>query len=128
MSTDLTLLVWATALTLVQCIIAVLGAQSQVGLPALAGNRDDLPAISGWPDRAARAHRNMLESFVLFVALVLVAQVAGKANGMTALGSELFFWARLVYVPVYIIGIPWLRTGVWAVSIVGLVLIFLRLV
>ncbi len=69
----------------------------------------------------------MLESMVLFTALVLVAQVAGKANATTALGAELFFWARLVYVPVYLIGIKWARTGVWAVSVVGLLLIFLQL-
>ena len=127
MSTDLTLLVWAVGLTLVQSVIAVLGAQMQVGLPALAGNRENLPLITGWPDRAARAHRNMVENLVLFAALVLVAQVSGKANGMTALGSELFFWARLVYVPVFLIGIPWVRTVVWAVSVVGLVLIFIEL-
>ena len=127
MSTDLTLLVWAVALTLVQGVIAVLGAQMQVGLPALAGNRENLPPITGWADRAARAHRNMLENLVLFAALVLVAHVAGKANGVTILGSELFFWARLVYVPVFVIGIPWVRTGVWGVSVVGLVLIFVDL-
>src|SRR5271156_5741256 len=127
MSTDLTLLVWAVALTLVQSVIAVLGAQMQVGLPALAGNRENLPPITGWAGRAARAHRNMLENLVLFAALVLVAHAAGKANGTTALGSELFFWARLVYVPVFVIGIPWVRTGVWAVSVVGLVIIFIQL-
>jgi uncharacterized MAPEG superfamily protein len=128
MSTDLTLLVWAVALTFVQCIIAVLGAQSQVGLPALAGNRDNLPPMTRWADRAARAHRNMLESLVLFAALVLVAHAAGKENSITTLGCGLFFWARLVYVPVYLIGVPWVRTGVWAVSIAGLVLIFAQLV
>lgn len=111
MSTDLTLLVWAVALTLAQCVIAAVGAQTQVGLPALAGNRENLPAITGWPDRAARAHRNMLESLVLFAALVLVARVSERADAMTALGSELFFWARLVYVPVYLAGIPWVRTA-----------------
>jgi uncharacterized MAPEG superfamily protein len=127
MSPDLKLLVWSTALTLVQSVIAVLGAMIQVGLPALAGNRENLPAIEGWAGRAQRAHRNMLENFVLFAALVLVAQVAGKANAMTALGANLFFWARLVYAPVYLIGIPWVRTGVWGFSVVGLVLIFLQL-
>src|SRR5271154_4629571 len=127
MSTDLTLLVWAVGLTLVQSVIAVLGAQMQVGLPALAGNRENLPLITGWPDRAARAHRNMVENLVLFAALVLVAQVSGKANGMTALGSELFLWARLVYVTLFLMGIPWVRTVVWAVSVVGLVLTFIEL-
>ena len=128
MSPDLTLLIWAVALTMAQSVIAVVGALLQVGLPALAGNRENLPPITGWADRAARAHRNMLESLVMFAALVLVARIAGKANAMTALGSELFFWARIVYVPVFLIGIPWLRTGVWGISVVGLVTIFLQLV
>jgi uncharacterized MAPEG superfamily protein len=127
MSPDLKLLAWSSALTLVQMVIAAFGAMMQVGLPRLAGNREALPEFAGWAGRAHRAHRNMLESLVLFAALVLVAQVTGKANATTALGAQLFFWARLVYAPVYIAGIPWLRTGVWFVSIVGLILIFLQL-
>jgi uncharacterized MAPEG superfamily protein len=128
MSPDLKLLVWSTALTLIQAVIATLGAMLQVGLPALAGNRASLPPIEGWAGRAQRAHRNMLENLVLFAALVLVAQIAGKTNATTLLGAELFFWARLVYVPIYLIGIPWLRTGAWAVSVVGLLMIFGQLV
>ena len=128
MSVELRLLVWATALTLIQAMTAAQGAQLQVGLRRLAGNRENLPPIRGWAGRAQRAHRNMLENFVLFAALVLVAQIAGKTNAATALGAQLFFWARLVYVPVYIVGIPWARTGVWAVSVAGLVMIFVQLV
>lgn len=128
MSIDLTLLVWSVALVVVQAVIGVTGAMLQVGLPALAGNREGLPEVVGWAGRAQRAHRNMLESLVLFAALVLVAHVAGKANATTALGAQLFFWARLAYAGVYIAGVPWLRTAVWAVSIVGLLLIFSQLV
>jgi uncharacterized MAPEG superfamily protein len=84
------------------------------------GNRENLPAFEGWAGRAQRAHRNMLESLTIFAALVLVAQVAGKSNATTALGAQLFFWSRLAYSPVYVIGIPWLRTGVWGVSFAGL--------
>ena len=127
MSTDLHMLVWSIALTLVQMVIAAVGAMQQGGLPALAGNRGNLPAITGWAGRAARAHRNMLENLVLFAGLVLVAAATNHANAMTALGAQLFYWARLVYAGVYIVGVPWLRTGVWAVSVVGLVLIFLQL-
>ena len=127
MTPDLTLLVWAVALCLVQMVVAVLLVLPQVGLPALAGNREGMAPATGMAGRAARAHRNMLESLVLFAALVLVATIAGRANEMTALGAQLFFWARLAYAVVYLIGIPWLRTGVWTVSVVGLVLIFLQL-
>jgi hypothetical protein len=46
----------------------------------------------------------MLESLIIFAALVLVAQVAGKTNVVTALGAQLFFWGRLAYAPAYVIG------------------------
>jgi len=128
MSLDLKLLIWSTALTLAQAVIAVFGAMQQVGLATLAGNRENIPEIHGWAGRAQRAHRNMLESLVLFAVLTLVAQATGKANAVTAIGAQLFFWGRLAYALVYLVGIPWLRTGVWAVALAGLILIFLQLV
>jgi uncharacterized MAPEG superfamily protein len=128
MKPELALLIWAVLLTFVQMLIAVSGATLQVGLPALAGNREGLAPCTGWAARAARAHHNMLESLVLFAALVLVAVVAGKTNSTTLLGAQLFFWARVAYAVVYLAGIPWLRTAVWLASVVGLALIFLQLV
>jgi uncharacterized MAPEG superfamily protein len=128
MKPELNLLVWATLLTVVQAIVAVQGAMMQVGLATLAGNREGLPEIKGWSGRAARAHRNMLENLVLFAALVLVAVVAQKTNDMTLLGAQVFFWARVAYAVVYVVGLPWVRTGVWAVSVVGLAMIFLQLI
>jgi uncharacterized MAPEG superfamily protein len=125
MTPDLTYLVWSAALCLVQAVIPVVGALGIVGLPKLAGNRDDLPATyEGWVGRAQRAHRNMLENLVLFAILVLVAHVTRKANATTALGAMLFFWARVAYAAVFIAGVPWVRTAVWGVSIVGLLMIF----
>ena len=127
MKPELVWLLWACALTFVQMLVCVSGATLQVGLPVLAGNREGLADCKGWAGRAARAHRNMLESLVLFAALVLIAVVSGKTNSTTLLGAQIFFWARLVYAGVYIAGIPWLRTAVWTVSVVGLVLIFVQL-
>jgi uncharacterized MAPEG superfamily protein len=125
---EVSLLVWAIALAVVQMVIAVLGAFQQAGLPALVGNREGFPTLVGWAGRADRAHRNMLQNLVLFAGLVLAAHSAGISNEMTLLGAQLFFWARLAYAVVYLIGLPWVRTGVWAVSMLGLVLIFLQLV
>jgi uncharacterized MAPEG superfamily protein len=121
-------LLWAVALTVVQMLIAVSGATLQVGLPMLAGNRDNVPKLTGWVGRADRAHHNMLENLVLFAALVLLVALTNKSNPMTLLGAQLFFWARVGYAAVYLIGIPWLRTGVWFVSVIGLFLIFLQLI
>ena len=120
MTVELKLLVWSTALAVIQMLFAVSTAIAQVGLVPLVGNRENLPAFAGWAGRAQRAQRNMLENLIIFAALVLVAQFAGKTNVATALGAQLFFWSRLAYAPVYVIGIPWLRTGVWGVSFAGL--------
>ncbi len=69
--------------------------------PELMLLREGLPEIKGWAGRAARAHRNMLESLVLFAVLVVAAVLAV---------------------------IPWLRTGVWTVSVIGLAMIFLQII
>jgi uncharacterized MAPEG superfamily protein len=127
MTPDLHLLVWSVVLTFVQMLVAVTATNTQIPLTTLVQNRESLPELTDWAGRAQRAHRNMLENLPLFIGLVLVAHIAGRANPMTLLGAQLFFWARLVYAVVYVAGVPWVRTAVWAVSAVGLILIFLQL-
>lgn len=121
-------MLWSVALTFVQMVVAAIAANGQVGLPALAGSRDAMPPLTGFAGRARRPHLSMLENLPLFIALVLIAHSAGKANGMTSLGCQLFFWARLAYALIYLAGIPWLRTAAWFVSVIGMLLIFLQLV
>lgn len=127
MSFEISLLVWAVALAFVQMLVAVSTATLQVGLPRLAGNRENLPELTGLAGRAQRAHRNMIENLALFAVLVLVAQDAGRTNALTHAGAMLFFWGRVAYAVIYLAGIPWLRTGAWAVSVLGLLLVFLQL-
>ena len=128
MSLELTLLIWSVALTFIQILVAVSGSIWQFGLPELAGNRQDLPSATSWAGRAERAHRNMLESLVLFAVLVIVTEITNKNSAMTGLGAQLFFWARVAYAVIYVIGVPWVRTAIWGVSMIGLILIFLQLV
>jgi len=127
MKPELTLLVWCSALMLVQMLVAAGGQFMQVGAMKLFGNRDDMPVITGWGGRAVRAHHNMIENLLPFAALVLVALVAGKTNNMTLLGAQLFFWGRLAYAGIYVAGIIYLRTAAWAVSLVGMVMILVQL-
>ena len=123
MSPDLTYLLYSVVLCFVQVLIAASGANQQVGLPTLAGNREGLGEIKGWAGRARRAHLNMIENMVLFAVLVLIAAASGKANATTAMGAMIFFWARLAYAVIYLIGIPWLRTAAWFVSVIGMAMI-----
>jgi uncharacterized MAPEG superfamily protein len=91
------------------------------GLKWNAGNRDGaVQPLSGVAARAARANANFLETFPFFAAAVL-AVAAGKVHTPhTAIAVQLYFWARLLYLPVYIAGIPYVRTAVWVVSLWGL--------
>jgi len=123
MSPDLKYLLFSVLLAFVQVLIAAASANQAVGLNTLAGNREGMNELPGFAGRARRAHLNMIENMVLFTALVLVAAVAGKANFYTGLGALIFFWARLIYAVIYLLGIPWLRTLAWFVSVIGMVMI-----
>lgn len=127
MTTGLTMLLWSAVLAFIQMLVAAAGAQLQVGARVLAGNRENLPATTGWAGRAQRAHRNMVENLILFAILVLVAEAADRTNVVTDLGCQIFFWARVVYALVYVAGLPWIRTVVWLVSVIGLMLILSQL-
>lgn len=114
-------------LLLAASLIRVKGWTPQ-GLKLAMGNRDHLPEATPLAGRADRTARNTLENFVLFAALALVAHVSGTQSPRVLLGAELFFWSRLVFVAVYYAGIPYLRTVVWTVGLVGLAMMASALV
>lgn len=90
------------------------------GMQLAMGNRELMPEPSALAGRTDRAARNGLESFVVFAALALVAHGAGATSALVLQGAQWFFWSRLVYIAVYVVGIPYLRTGVWGVGVAGL--------
>lgn len=98
------------------------------GLMAAMGNRETDVDCTGLPARTERAARNMLENMVLFSALALVASVGGVADPHVELGARIFYWARLLYIPIYMVGIPVARTAVWAISCIGMGMIFVAIV
>lgn len=59
---------------------------------------------------------------------MLVAHAAGQHNWMTVWGAQLYFWGRVLYVPLYASGVFLLRSLVWNVPTLGIVLILLSLV
>lgn len=123
MRIELTLLAWSTLLLFVQMISSTAFFTATYGLSVALGNRDEAPAPRGALGRSLRAHRNMIESFVPFAAAVLVAHAAGREGSMTTLGAELFLAARVAYWPIYLAGVPALRTIAWSAGIVGIGLI-----
>ncbi|MDM0034899.1 MAPEG family protein [Variovorax sp. J22P271] len=130
MTPTLTLVIYMALLTwlalLVASLIRVKGWTPSGTLLAL-GNRENLPPATPLAGRAERAARNTLENFVLFAAIALVAHAAGATSPKVAMGAQIFFWARVLYLPVYCAGIAYLRTAIWVLSIVGLAMMVLGL-
>lgn len=91
------------------------------------GNRENMPEPSAVAGRADRTARNTLEAFALFTALALVAHGAGKNTPAVLQGAEIFFWSRVIYIPVYVAGLTYVRTAVWTAGMVGLGLMIIGL-
>ena len=125
MMTTVQALIWSGVLTLVMLLVASAFCAKlwePSGPMTAFGNREGLAPPLGMAGRADRAARNQMEAMVMFLAVVLAAHIAGKAS-QAAFGATIFFWARVVYWPVYLAGIIFLRTLVWFVGIIGLILI-----
>lgn len=124
MTVEIKMLACSIVLGLLYVMLAGALGIAERGLLWNLGNRDaESRPLAGASARAGRASWNFLESFPFFAAAVLAALITNRNSAATALGSQLYFWGRLVYLPVYVIGIPYLRTLIWAVSFAGLVLV-----
>jgi uncharacterized MAPEG superfamily protein len=80
-----------------------------------------------YPGRAQRALDNFKETYPAFIALALALQVTGHTGGNGALGAWLWFGGRVVYLPLYLFGVPVIRTAVYGVTLAGLVMMLTRL-
>jgi uncharacterized MAPEG superfamily protein len=124
MAIEIKMLAWSIYLGLAYVLIAVALTTQARGFSWNVGNRDRESArLTGVAGRAQRACRNFLETFAFFAAAVLAVGLLKASSERTALGAELYFWARLAYLPVYLIGIPYLRSAVWGVSFLGILML-----
>ena len=88
------------------------------------GARDAaMPPLDPLPARLLRAQANLFETLPLFIGAVLACAVAERFSLKSEIGAHLYFWGRLVYVPLYAAGIPVVRTIVWSLATLGLLLV-----
>lgn len=124
MNIELRMLIWSVILGIVQILLATHFATRHRGFKWNMSSRDQvLPPLPGLSARIGRAAENFKETFPFFLAAVLVAQIQLKDNSMTAVGAQLYFWARLIYVPLYAFNVIYVRTLVWIAATAGIVLI-----
>ncbi len=125
---ELTLLAWSVVLLVVQIALQGLLSTRERGLTYNAGPRDgEARPLGLHADRARRNLENFNETYPAFIGLALALVVAERTGGIGALGAWLWFGARIVYIPLYLFGVPLARSLVWGVSILGLILMIARL-
>ena len=122
-SMELTMLMWASILYVVQILIAALAADIQNGLAWGLGNREDIPAVAGWGGRAKRAYVNMAENLLPFACLVLIAHSLDRTGSLSVLGAEIFLVSRLAHAVLYIAGVKVLRSLAYFGGLAGMALI-----
>ncbi|MBJ7484729.1 MAPEG family protein [Brevundimonas sp.] len=128
MTPELTYLALTLILAIVQIFLPAIGRTVQYGTEWNAGPRDAImPPVKPITGRLERAQANLYETLPLFIAAVLIAHVSGEDGFLTYWGATLYFWGRVVFVPIYAFGIPALRSVVFITSLVGLVMIIAAL-
>lgn len=122
--TELQVLVGTVILGLVHIFAGTAAATQQKGVAWNAGTREgDQAPLRGVAFRLDQAMKNFFETYPLFLAALGAAYVAGTIGFLTALGAQVYFTARVLYLPIYAFGINYVRSLVWLVSIVGLTLV-----
>lgn len=123
---ELQLLVWAAALGLVHLLWGSAAAQPQRGgMDWNVGPRDEPRPLTGVAARLQRAFANYRETFPIFAVAVLACAVAEKFSDLSALGALLYVGGRVLYLPLYAMGTPWLRSLVWIAATAGIVLVII---
>ena len=115
------ILILSFLLVLIQITIPVLISllTNNVKLSYLFSSRDSEANTSIYIDRANRSLNNLFETLPIFIGLILLSIINDVDNSLLAM---IWLLARIIYVPVYIIGINYLRTGIWAIALICLII------
>jgi uncharacterized MAPEG superfamily protein len=108
------LAVWTEFLTLPPLVAR---ASVPGGLRWIFHNRDTvLEGVAPWGLRGVRAHANMADNLAIYAAVIVTAHLTGASDSVTATAGTVLLVARLLHGAIYIAGIPYLRTAVFAVA------------
>jgi len=125
---DFVLLAFTLILAIVQILAAGWARTRELGPKWNAGPRDgETPPPGVLAGRLRRAQDNLFETLPLFAAAVLMAAVADKSGPLTYWGAHLYFFGRVVYLPLYAMGVPYVRSVAWLAATAGLVMVIAAL-
>lgn len=129
MTPEFIVLAFVLVLAIVQIGWAASARTAELGLKWNAGPRDgEAPPPGKLAGRLIRAQANLFETLPIFAAAVIMAHVAGKDGGpLTLWGTHLYLFGRVIYLPLYAFGVAYVRSLVWGVSFVGLLMVIAAL-
>lgn len=118
----MTLLALSVILLVVHISVQAVLSTRELGRDWNVGPRDEgLEPKGKLVGRAARASKNFQETYPAFIGLLLGVAFAGDdASGLGLIGGWIWFVARLIYLPLYLAGIPYFRSFVWLIGLAGL--------
>ena len=129
MTIEISMLICSVVLGFVHIVAASHAASLQRGYRWTASARDEVVApLTGVAGRLERALHNFSETFPLFAALVLAAHALGRHTALTEWGTVLYVAARVIYLPLYALGVPLIRSLIWNTAALGMVMILVALV
>ena len=129
MTTELHILAWALVLALIQVLLPSVIRSRETGLGHNGGPRDEPgPPVGKLTGRLMRAQSNLVETLPVFAIAILIAHLAGREGTLTLWGAWLYIIARVVYLPLYAAGVPFLRSLVWLVSLFGILLVLVPII
>jgi uncharacterized MAPEG superfamily protein len=129
MSVETWALFGAMVLGLVHLTVASFSFKAQVGNTYSVGPRDEDLRPQGLAGRLDRAQRNFLETFAIFAVAVLLLVALDREGGrLSQAGATLYLGGRIVFLPLYAAGTPWLRTFSWNIATLGLALVMAAVV
>ena len=121
MAVELKILAFGALLLVIHIFTATRFKTAQYGRKWNVGARDEiLPPQSLVTGRSVRAQANFEETFPIAIVALLGVVLANRTTELTALGGWIWLGARVVYLPLYLAGIPVIRTIVYCISMVGL--------
>lgn len=120
---ELQIVVWTTVILFVLILIQGSLVPLNQGFGWGLGSRDAAQDTTVLQGRSTRTISNHVQGMLIFVPLALVAVLADLSSGLTVLGAGLYLAGRIAYAPLYLLGVPYLRSLAWAVSLTGILLI-----
>ena len=111
--TETTILAAYGLLVMLTILMQVLGAMRTLSLGYLMSARDEPRDAGRMTARIRRALDNSVTALALFAPAVLLVVVQDRSSQTTLVAAQVFLIARIIYLIVYALGVPAIRTLAW---------------